>query len=64
MEFTENEKWEAVVNCDKTFDGQFFYGVKTTGIFCRPSCNSKTPLWENTEFFVEVEKADKQACVK
>ena len=53
MTLTDNEKWDAVVHCDPTYDGQFFYGVKTTGIFCRPSCKSKTPLRENVEFFDE-----------
>lgn len=32
-------------------DGKFFYGVKTTGIFCRPSCKSKSPKRENVIFF-------------
>jgi AraC family transcriptional regulator, regulatory protein of adaptative response / methylphosphotriester-DNA alkyltransferase methyltransferase len=57
MVLTENEKWEAVIKCDKTYDGQFFYGVKTTGIFCKPSCSSKTPLRKNCEFFDEIDKA-------
>ena len=48
---TDNEKWQAVVICDKSCDGLFFYGVKTTGIFCRPSCTSKTPYRENVIFF-------------
>ncbi|MGI6585523.1 MAG: bifunctional transcriptional activator/DNA repair enzyme AdaA [Lutisporaceae bacterium] len=48
---SDNEKWQAVVNCDKGYDGLFFYGVKTTGIFCRPSCRAKTPARENVVFF-------------
>lgn len=51
MTLTENEKWNAVIQCNAAYDGQFFYGVKTTGIFCRPSCKSKPPLRENVEFF-------------
>lgn len=51
MMLGDHEKWEAVRHCDQTFDGRFYYGVKTTGIFCRPSCKSKTPLRENVEFF-------------
>lgn len=50
-EITENEKWQAVANCDKSYDGIFFYGVKTTGIFCRPSCSSKTPARNNIVYF-------------
>lgn len=57
MPFTDNEKWNAVVHCDPSFDGMFFYGVKTTGIFCRPSCKSKEPLRKNVEFFDDIEKA-------
>ena len=47
----KSEMWEAVRSCDATYDGRFFYGVKTTGIYCRPSCKSKTPREENVEYF-------------
>ncbi|WP_312561889.1 Ada metal-binding domain-containing protein, partial [Anaerospora sp.] len=47
---TEDEKWNAVVQCDSTYDRVFWYGVKTTGIFCRPSCKSKVPLRHNVAF--------------
>lgn len=57
MILKEDEKWQAVVECDECFDGQFFYGVKTTGIFCKPSCKSKTPLRSNVEFFDNGEAA-------
>jgi len=49
--------WEAVVECDGQYDGFFYYAVKTTGIFCRPSCKSKTPNRENVEFFFRPEEA-------
>ena len=48
---TDRAKWAAVVGCDKDDDGLFVYGVKTTGIFCRPSCAAKAPLRENVLFF-------------
>lgn len=48
---SDNQKWQAVVSCDKDYDGVFFYGVKTTGIFCRPSCKSKQPVRGNVIFF-------------
>ena len=48
---SDNEKWQAVVSCDKSYDGIFFYGVKTTGIFCRPQCRAKTPSRVNVIFF-------------
>jgi AraC family transcriptional regulator of adaptative response/methylated-DNA-[protein]-cysteine methyltransferase len=36
---------------DSTFEGIFYVAVKTTGIFCRPTCTAKTPKAENIEFF-------------
>ena len=54
------EMWRAVLNNDKKYDGEFFYAVKSTGIFCKPSCASKTPLRENIEFF-EASKAAMEA---
>lgn len=54
---SDNEKWQAVVNCDKSYDGSFFYGVRTTGIFCRPSCRAKTPARANVVYFDKAEDA-------
>ena len=48
---TQNEMWRAVCENDDAFDGVFFYAVESTGIFCRPSCKSKTPKRENVRFF-------------
>ena len=48
---TEQEMWEAVQRSDASYDGLFFYAVKTTGIFCRPSCKSKPPKRENLCYF-------------
>lgn len=45
------EMYQAVANRDRLYDGKFFYTVKTTGIFCRPSCASRTPLPENIAYF-------------
>lgn len=53
----DEKKWDAVVKCDSKYDGEFFYGVKTTKIFCRPSCKSKTPLRENIIYFTKQEEA-------
>lgn len=44
-------------NKDSCFDGEFFFGVKTTGIFCRPSCPSPTAKEENVEYFSNVFQA-------
>jgi methylphosphotriester-DNA--protein-cysteine methyltransferase len=54
IKIQDMEKWQAVVSCDSKYDGMFLYGVKTTGIFCRPSCKSKTPIRANAIFFDNV----------
>jgi len=47
----DEEKWDAVIKNNTNSDGKFFYAVKTTRIFCRPSCKSKAPLRKNVIFF-------------
>ena len=54
---TEQEMWEAVQRSDASYDGLFFYAVKTTGIFCRPSCRSKLPKRENLCYFASAAAA-------
>lgn len=51
MNLTDYDKWNAVVECNDSYDCKFLYGVKTTGIYCKPSCKSKTPLYDNIVFF-------------
>lgn len=48
---TREIMWEAVINNNQRYDGIFYYAVKSTGIFCRPSCKSKIPRFENVLFF-------------
>jgi AraC family transcriptional regulator of adaptative response/methylated-DNA-[protein]-cysteine methyltransferase len=43
--------YRAVVDHDPTFEGIFFVGVATTGVFCRPTCRVRTPKRANVEFF-------------
>ena len=50
---SDDERWEAVTRRDPLADGAFFYGVKTTGVFCRPSCASRQPRRENVAFFAD-----------
>ncbi|MEI7024732.1 bifunctional transcriptional activator/DNA repair enzyme AdaA [Paenibacillus sp. y28] len=50
-EHVTERQWQAIVANDAAYDGMFFYAVKTTGIFCRPSCKSKTPNKENVWIF-------------
>lgn len=43
--------YRALVKRDPTFEGIFYVGVRTTGIFCRPTCTAKKPARENVDFF-------------
>lgn len=47
----ETECWKAIEKRDTAFDGLFWYGVRTTGVYCRPSCPSRQPKRENVSFF-------------
>ena len=49
--------YRAILDRDTAFEGIFFVGVKTTGIFCRPICPAKKPKLENTEFFASANEA-------
>ena len=51
MDFDSDRIWIAVEGEDPRFDGWVFVGVKTTGIYCRPSCPARTPKRENVRFF-------------
>lgn len=51
------EKWRAIVENDSSYDGVFFYAVKTTGVFCRPSCKSRVPHIENVRIFPDAQQA-------
>jgi len=46
-----NEMYRALVDRDEAYEGIFFVGVRTTGIFCRPTCAGRKPLRQNVEFF-------------
>jgi AraC family transcriptional regulator of adaptative response/methylated-DNA-[protein]-cysteine methyltransferase len=48
---------EALAERDESFDGVFYYGVVTTGIYCRPSCAARLPRPENVRFFDSHEAA-------
>ncbi len=49
--------YRALVARNPAFEGVFFVGVKTTGIFCRPTCRAKKPRAENVEFFASASEA-------
>lgn len=44
-----DEEWKAIIENDATYDDTFRYAVKTTKIYCRPSCSSRIPKKENIE---------------
>jgi AraC family transcriptional regulator of adaptative response/methylated-DNA-[protein]-cysteine methyltransferase len=48
---TEAACWQAVIDRDSKADGAFYYSVRTTGVFCRPSCAARLPNRENVSFF-------------
>lgn len=52
-----DEQWQAILNNDASYNGQFYYAVKSTGIFCYPSCKSKPPKRENIGIYYSTEQA-------
>ena len=59
--------FEAFDSRDRSLDGQFIGAVKTTGIYCKPSCPARRPLRENVEFFWtadEARAAGYRACMR
>ena len=49
--------WLAIQSRDAGFDGLFYYGVRTTGVFCRPACPSRRPGRANVSYFALPEAA-------
>lgn len=49
--------YKALVEKDSSFEGTFIAGIKTTGIFCRPTCTARKPKKENVEFFESTKEA-------
>jgi AraC family transcriptional regulator of adaptative response/methylated-DNA-[protein]-cysteine methyltransferase len=64
-ETTNYPRWLLLVARDKELDGKFFYSVKTTGVYCRPSCAARLARPENVRFYrttAAAEKAGFRAC--
>ena len=62
----EFDLYNAFVSKDERFDGKFFAGITTTGIYCRPICKARLPKKENCVFFktkAEAEKAGFRPCL-
>jgi len=58
-------RWAALCARDRAFDGRFVYSVKTTGVYCRPSCAARQPLPRNVRFHATAEDAERagfRAC--
>ncbi|MES1930792.1 adenosine deaminase [Salinisphaera dokdonensis CL-ES53] len=55
---TQAARWRAVVDDDAAADGSFVYAVRTTGIYCRPSCRSRLPRRKNVVFHASAEDAE------
>lgn len=53
----DDERWRAVCERDPAADGAFVYGVRTTGVYCRPSCPSRRAHRENVAFYATSEAA-------
>jgi AraC family transcriptional regulator, regulatory protein of adaptative response / methylated-DNA-[protein]-cysteine methyltransferase len=52
-------RWAAVVSRDHGADGRFFYSVRTTGVYCRPSCAARAARPENVEFHATAADAER-----
>lgn len=50
IKLTDDARYAALVARDKSMDGEFYYGVRTTGVFCKPSCGARTPNRVNVSF--------------
>ena len=64
--FPDTERlWTAVMSRDRSFDGRFVYAVRSTGVYCRPTCPSRRPRQEQVRYFPapqEAQGAGFRAC--
>lgn len=61
------EFYAAVIGRDPSYEGRFVYAVRTTGVYCRPGCKSRSPLRANVEFFpapARAREAGYRACLR
>jgi AraC family transcriptional regulator of adaptative response/methylated-DNA-[protein]-cysteine methyltransferase len=64
---TDDQRWAAVCARDGSADGAFYYSVRSTGVFCRPSCPSRTPRRANVAFHAscgDAEAAGFRPCLR
>ncbi|TBU89216.1 bifunctional DNA-binding transcriptional regulator/O6-methylguanine-DNA methyltransferase Ada [Phytopseudomonas dryadis] len=55
---SEERRWQAVCERDATQDGQFVFAVRSTGIYCRPSCPARRPRRENVTYYADPAAAE------
>jgi AraC family transcriptional regulator, regulatory protein of adaptative response / methylated-DNA-[protein]-cysteine methyltransferase len=63
----DDVRWAGVLRKDASLDGQYLFAVKTTGIYCRPSCPSRTPHRRNVAFYDDAQSAQEagfRACLR
>jgi AraC family transcriptional regulator of adaptative response/methylated-DNA-[protein]-cysteine methyltransferase len=56
---SDEARWQALCDRDAGADGAFFYAVRTTGVYCRPSCGARRPNRENVAFYESREAAQR-----
>ena len=55
----KDSRWAAIVARDRTADGTFYYSVKTTGVYCRPSCGARLANPANVQFHLTAADAER-----
>ncbi len=56
-EKTKQDFYQALIDKNIEYEGVFYVGVKTTGVFCRPTCSARKPKFENCEFYQTAQEA-------
>src|ERR1700722_3143919 len=54
---TKKEYFQALIEKNTDYEGVFYVGVKTTGVFCRPTCAARKPKFANCEFYETAQEA-------
>jgi len=55
----DDERWQAVASRDAASGGKFVYAVRTTGVYCRPTCGARLALRKNVRFFATCQEAER-----
>lgn len=67
LSLSDEQAWAAILERDGRLDGRLYYGVTSTGVYCRPSCPSRRPLRRNARFFAlpaDAEGAGYRPCLR